>query len=395
MEPSKAGLVPSGTSSPAKSPGSKRSPTPRISSQLPGGGALLYIPGGPMCNSSLDYQLAQESPSALDPSSPSNLLRPPDYTQSISSLSPASSPSKKHPSPSSTRNNINSPRNQPHQFSSPKSRPGSSSSRFSRQNAREADELPEIFRPSIKHSSATPLNTLPSGKLLFGDHLHPNDFQTGDHKSPNPSRPYYAQQSSSDLTSSTHTSSNFLSSVTQANSSQTSFNQLHPSSPHPSSPKASQLASCSDGVPSHPHNQSHPGIKLPVLRRPLLKKSFSSGQLNQHYNLSHPSRDPPKPNSQPESYSRLPQLPEPSTPLASPALLPEISNKQPVALDRPISLATPDDTELMSPAVFSQHPKPSHSLQHHQRFSLPAMHAILDANSSLSQMIHPRPRLLR
>ncbi|KAI7947756.1 hypothetical protein MJO28_009664 [Puccinia striiformis f. sp. tritici] len=443
MEPSKAGLVPSGTSSPAKSPGSKRSPTPRISSQLPGGGALLYIPGGPMCNSSLDYQLAQESPSALDPSSPSNLLRPPDYTQSISSLSPASSPSKKHPSPSSTRNNINSPRNQPHQFSSPKSRPGSSSSRFSRQNAREADvlgkilgwrqsrtlrttnsfklspnhpkqpylrpdhrhqqkhspsehrikptspqELPEIFRPSIKHSSATPLNTLPSGKLLFGDHLHPNDFQTGDHKSPNPSRPYYAQQSSSDLTSSTHTSSNFLSSVTQANSSQTSFNQLHPSSPHPSSPKASQLASCSDGVPSHPHNQSHPGIKLPVLRRPLLKKSFSSGQLNQHYNLPHPSRDPPKPNSQPESYSRLPQLPEPSTPLASPALLPEISNKQPVALDRPISLATPDDTELMSPAVFSQHPKPSHSLQHHQRFSLPAMHAILDANSSLSQMIH-------
>ncbi|EFP83051.2 uncharacterized protein PGTG_10019 [Puccinia graminis f. sp. tritici CRL 75-36-700-3] len=418
-------ISPFGSNSPSKSKPFHTQTILSKSAGVPSSGAFAHLPERPTGDSATDFTPAQKLPHSSQDSG-SNLS---DYPQPIAS-STASSPSKKFPIKSSPKNNNNSNINslKPHHHSpAPKSRPTSSSSRFSRQNAREADvlgkilgwrqsktlrasnsfkssplhqtnkhphssskhlirstppqELPEIFRPSNTHALSSALNTSQdstSEKPSSGDVTQPHDFLT-DTNYQTASRPYFHQQSSSDLTSSTHASSNLSSSVTHANSSQTSFNQ-----PSPSPTQPVQLQPNPDGLPRHSQHQSSGESKLTVLRRPILKKSFSSGQLNHHFNSSH---DPSKPTSQPSSFSRLSQSTELSSRDPHPCLS-GLSINPPEALDPPISFASPHGIEGLSSASLSQLNKPRYISQYsHQRLSLPAMHAILDANSSLAQTI--------
>lgn len=413
-------ISPSASASPSKPTGAKQPLTQTILSQKagsPASSAFLDIPETSSRKSQINLTLAHQLSSSQASSASSS--------NSCSTNSPAPTPEKKLAANSS---NNYSPKPH-HQSPNSQSRPTSSSSRFSRQNARDADVLGKIlgwrhsrnlktshsFKSSprsqskqpyfkqthspIKQSQTSPQRlTKPTSPQELPDIFRPSNNRppsshlkssqgslkpllldlNQSHQVPQAHSltPYLSQQSSSDLTSSTHASSNTSSSVTHASSSQTSFNHLPPSSTTP----VIHLLSSPDGEPHH--KTTKPSS---ALRRPVLKKSFSSGHLQRHFNLTHDaSQGPCKPISQPSSFS--PTLHSNSSP-ASPSNITELSHHQPATLGRPISLAIPVETDRLSSVLNSQLIDAPYASQAYQRFSLPSMHAVLDANSSLSRMI--------
>ncbi|PLW14550.1 hypothetical protein PCASD_20406 [Puccinia coronata f. sp. avenae] len=395
---------------PSCSAQSHPAPKPSLpqSAGVPGSSAFLYIPHRSTRSSKLTPppapKLSYSQDASLSSKSSSISERP------VTPSSPAHSTNKNMVS---SNNSVQTPHQSPIQN---KSRPISTSSRFSRQNAREADVLgkilgwrhsktlrtstsfkssppslnqlsnrsyPEIFRPSSSRiSSSVPRpsqdGAFPNPSLVQQEAQE--DTQTSTKKHSTSSRPYLTQQSSSDLTSSTHASSNPSSSVTHAGSSQTSFHLLPPSSPvaaHllPSSNESSQ------------HQPPNGPIKPFALRRPVLKKSFSSGQLHQHFNLT---QDPSKPHSQSSAPSHTPQSTQPSS-LASSLHIPERFNHQPTTPDRPNSLVVPDETNRIVPASRSQLINAPYASQpHHSHYSAqlasplpkhPSMHGVASNES--------------